>query len=221
LFKGVSLKSWFPLVSNQLNNLTSNLLGCCIEEEVPEGANMKPSRESLYSFGGLFGFSFINHQKGENGYRNKGREKKQSWHLEFRAYFRPGHVDFGYTTLKEEPMVKRVLLVALSFALLVILTPTFVQAQAQPVISAPFVTVGVGNTFTIPIRITGATDLSSWQFDLAFDPTLVRANSVTEGPFLSSSGTQSTLFVPGFIDNGGAHPWGRRLVHRHFPSTFG
>ena len=102
-------------------------------------------------------------------------------------------------------MVKRTLLVALSFALLVILTPTFVQAQAGPVISAPFVTVGVGDTFTIPVLITGATDLTSWQFDLAFDPTLVRANSVTEGPFLSSSGTQSTLFVPGFIDNGGGH----------------
>jgi len=102
-------------------------------------------------------------------------------------------------------MVKRTLLVALSFALLVILTPTFVQSQAQPVISAPFVTVGVDNTFSIAVRITGATDLTSWQFDLAFDPTLVRANSVTEGPFLSSSGTQSTLFVPGFIDNGGGH----------------
>ena len=102
-------------------------------------------------------------------------------------------------------MVKRTLLVALLFALLVILTPTFVQAQAEPVISAPFVTVGVGDTFTIPVSVTGATDLTSWQFDLAFDPTLVRANSVTEGPFLSSSGTQSTLFVPGFIDNGGGH----------------
>ena len=102
-------------------------------------------------------------------------------------------------------MVKRTLLVALSFALLVILTPAFVQAQAEPVVSAPFVTVGIGDTITIPVRITGATDLTSWQFDLAFDPTLVRANSVTEGPFLSSSGAQSTLFVPGFIDNGGGH----------------
>jgi len=102
-------------------------------------------------------------------------------------------------------MVKRTLFAALSFAMLVILTSTFVQAQAEPVISAPFVTVGVGNTFTIPVLITGATALTSWQFDLAFDPTLVRANSVTEGPFLSSSGAQSTLFVPGFIDNGGGH----------------
>jgi general secretion pathway protein D len=100
-------------------------------------------------------------------------------------------------------MVKRTLLVALSFALLVILAPTLVEAD--PVISAPFVTVGVGDTFTIPVSITGATDLTSWQFDLAFNPAIVTANSVTEGPFLSSSGTQSTVFVPGFIDNGGGN----------------
>ena len=99
-------------------------------------------------------------------------------------------------------MVKRTLLVVLSFALLVIVTPTFVQAE--PVISAPFVTVGIGDTITIPVRITGATDLTSWQFDLAFDPTLVQANSVTEGPFMLSFGTTlspPTTFSPGIIDN--------------------
>jgi general secretion pathway protein D len=94
-------------------------------------------------------------------------------------------------------MVKRTLVVVLSFALFVILAPTFVEAD--PVISAPFVTVGVGDTFTIPISITGATDLTSWQFDLAFNPAIVTANSVTEGPFMSSFGI--TLFSPGVIDN--------------------
>lgn len=98
-------------------------------------------------------------------------------------------------------MVKRMLVVAL--ASLVISSPTFVEAT--PEISAPFVTVGVGDTFTIPISITDAVDLTSWQFDLAFNPGIVRANSVTEGPFLSSSGTQSTAFVPGFLDNAGGN----------------
>jgi len=83
------------------------------------------------------------------------------------------------------------------------------QASADgvgvPVISAPFVTVSVGDTFTIPISIADATDLTSWQFDLAFNPAIVMANSVTEGPFLSSSGTASTVFIPGAIDNGGGH----------------
>jgi hypothetical protein len=95
-------------------------------------------------------------------------------------------------------MVKRRLVAVLSFALLVVLAPTLVEAV--PEISAPFLTEGVGDTFTIPVSITGATDLTSWQFDLAFNPTIVTANSVTEGPFMSAFG--ATLFIPGVIDNG-------------------
>ena len=98
-------------------------------------------------------------------------------------------------------MVKRAPVVVLAFALLVILAPTLVEAD--PVISAPFVTVGVGDTFTIPISIADAVDLTSWQFDLGFDPAIVNANLVTEGPFLSSSGAALTVFVPGVIDNVG------------------
>ncbi len=97
-------------------------------------------------------------------------------------------------------MLKRTLLGVFIFALPVIGAPAFVNAVT---ISAPFVTVGVGDTFTIPISITDAVELTSWQIDLAFDPAIVQANSVTEGPFLSSSGTASTLFIPGFIDNVG------------------
>jgi len=33
-------------------------------EECPEDADMKPPREFLYFFGGLFNFIFINYQKG-------------------------------------------------------------------------------------------------------------------------------------------------------------
>jgi Cohesin domain len=60
-------------------------------------------------------------------------------------------------------------------------------------------TVSVGEVFTINLSVADAVNLTSWQFDLAYDPTILQANSVTEGPFLSSAG--STLFVPGFIDN--------------------
>jgi hypothetical protein len=38
-------------------------------------------------------------------------------------------------------------------------------------------------------------DLTSWQFDLAFNPIIVQANLVTEGPFMSAFG--ATLFIPG------------------------
>ena len=93
--------------------------------------------------------------------------------------------------------MKRTLLAALAIALIATLHP--LPSDAEPVISAPFVTVGVGDTFTIPISITGATDLTSWQFDLAFNPAIVKANAVTEGPFMSAFG--GTLFTPGVIDN--------------------
>ena len=91
----------------------------------------------------------------------------------------------------------RTLLAALAVAALVILQP--LRVDAAPVLSAPFVTVHIGDTFTIPISITGATDVTSWQFDLAFSPAIVKANSVTEGPFMSAFG--ATLFTPGVIDN--------------------
>jgi hypothetical protein len=66
-------------------------------------------------------------------------------------------------------------------------------------VSAPVVTVGVGDAFSIPISVADVPDLTSWQFDLSFAPDIVTATSITEGPFLSSFGT--TLFVPGVIDN--------------------
>lgn len=59
--------------------------------------------------------------------------------------------------------------------------------------------VTAGTTFSIDVTVTNAVDLTSWQLDVGYDPSRLQANSVTEGPFLSSFGT--TLFVPGFIDN--------------------
>src|SRR5207302_7797750 len=58
-------------------------------------------------------------------------------------------------------------------------------AHAVPIVTAGSGVVNVGDIFTIPISITAATDLTSWQFDLSFDQTILQANSVTEGPFLS------------------------------------
>jgi general secretion pathway protein D len=60
--------------------------------------------------------------------------------------------------------------------------------------------VGVGDLVTIPVFIDDATDLTFWQFDLAFDPAVVQANTITEGPFLLAFG--ATLFGAGVIDNG-------------------
>jgi general secretion pathway protein D len=59
----------------------------------------------------------------------------------------------------------------------------------------------VGDTFTVDIDVSGIADLYAFQFDLSFDPALLSAVSVVEGPFLQSGGT--TFFIPGTIDNVG------------------
>jgi hypothetical protein len=62
----------------------------------------------------------------------------------------------------------------------------------------PLVTsVAVGDTLDVSVMISEATDLYAFQFDVAFDPTIIRISSVNEGPFLLTGGT--TTFDPAFI----------------------
>lgn len=100
--------------------------------------------------------------------------------------------------------------VALSFAI----TFTAVwPANGDPIISVgPF--DSSTSPFVVPVDITDAVDLITWQFDLVFDPTIVQINvtcdpftdafcdlifgPVTEGPFTKGP---FSLFVPGVIDN--------------------
>jgi len=72
--------------------------------------------------------------------------------------------------------------------------------------------------FIVPVEITGAVQLTSWQFSLSFDPTDVQINTgcdrttdtfcdplfgpVTQGPFFSSIALFPPFFDPGFIFNG-------------------
>lgn len=69
-------------------------------------------------------------------------------------------------------------------------------------------------TFVVPVGITGAADVTSWQFDLTFDPADVRIVTscdpfgdpycnfdgfgVTEGPFFGSL-SPFNVFNPGFV----------------------
>ena len=92
---------------------------------------------------------------------------------------------------------------------------------AEPSAALPVISTGpftpTSPTFVVPIEITGASDLVTWQFDLSFNPNDFQINlfcdpstdsfcdpingPVTEGPFTSKNGTALTLFVPGFADN--------------------
>jgi MYXO-CTERM domain-containing protein len=80
--------------------------------------------------------------------------------------------------------------------LALLLVPQQGHAVAFTVDSA---TAAGGNMFSINLHVANAINLTSWQVDLAYNPTLLKANLVTEGPFLSSFGT--TSFGPGVIDN--------------------
>lgn len=73
-------------------------------------------------------------------------------------------------------------------------------AQAMPVVTAGTALVNIGESFSVPITIADAANLISWQFNLAYDPSVLSAQSVVEGTFLASTG--ATLFGAGVIDNG-------------------
>ena len=59
--------------------------------------------------------------------------------------------------------------------------------------------IHTGDTFILDIRGENVTDLAGWQFDIAFDPTILEAVNVSEGDFLKMGST--TLFQSGTIDN--------------------
>ena len=60
--------------------------------------------------------------------------------------------------------------------------------------------IHLGDTFTLDIRAETVFDLAGWQFDIAFDPAVLEAISVSEGDFLKTDGG-TTFFQGGSIDN--------------------
>jgi Cohesin domain len=78
---------------------------------------------------------------------------------------------------------------------------------AQPAWAVPVVSITglpatavVGSAFTLTVRIADVVDLSAFQFDLSFNPAVLQATAVSEGPFLGTGG--STFFGAGSINNG-------------------
>jgi hypothetical protein len=90
------------------------------------------------------------------------------------------------------------------------------RVQAIPVVSVGSATVGVGAVFTIPVSITDAVDLTSFQFDLSFGASILQVTptGVTESPFFTQGDT--TLFVPGFLDNTNGNILGVADAHAGF-----
>ena len=59
-------------------------------------------------------------------------------------------------------------------------------------------TTPLGSTVSVNVNVSGLTDLYAFQFDIAFNPAVLSAVSVTEGGLFSSVGV---FFTPGTIDN--------------------
>jgi len=60
--------------------------------------------------------------------------------------------------------------------------------------------INSGDTFTLDIYAENVTDLAEWQFDIAFDPTLLEAIEVGKGYFLESEGGTPS-FEEGTVNN--------------------
>jgi cohesin domain-containing protein/PEP-CTERM motif-containing protein len=86
--------------------------------------------------------------------------------------------------------------------MIVLLSPARTYADAVLSVLTP-ATVSQGSTFMVGVNISNVTDLFAFQFDLNFNPAVLRANSAAEGTFLVSGGG----FTTGTIDNiGGIVP---------------
>ncbi|MYE91678.1 hypothetical protein F4X33_22080, partial [Candidatus Poribacteria bacterium] len=73
---------------------------------------------------------------------------------------------------------------------------------ANPGVSYTFskTPIHLGDTFTLDIGAKDVFDLAGWQFDIAFDPTVLEAVNVSEGNFLKTGGA-TTFFQGGSINN--------------------
>ncbi len=63
-------------------------------------------------------------------------------------------------------------------------TQTAVAAPVLEIVATPD-PARVGSSLGLDVMLTGITDLYGYQFSLPFDPTLLQAIAVTEGPFLA------------------------------------
>lgn len=91
------------------------------------------------------------------------------------------------------------LVAALAFASLTTLALFSPRADAAPILSIGSATVAVGDTFTIPVSITGAVNLSNFQFVLSFNALILQVIGVTENAFFTQG--DITVFISGFTDN--------------------
>ena len=111
-----------------------------------------------------------------------------------------GYTDFFPVTLKQG---RNVLLVAVEphYNAFFGFDPGTEYTVANPGVGYAFSKTPIHreDTFTLDIRAEDVFDMAGWQFDIAFDPSILEAINVSEGDFLKMGST--TLFQSGTIDN--------------------
>ena len=102
-------------------------------------------------------------------------------------------------------MARRITFTLICFLLAALGSPTIPEAAMAPVLTAGSDTVDVGDVFTIPISISNVAGLTSFQFDLAFDPTVITALGFTDaGTDFEAAAVAGGGFltgITGFIDD--------------------
>ncbi len=108
-------------------------------------------------------------------------------------------------TKENYSMIGRFALVLTAFLSGTLAEPRISAAGPTPVLTAGSDTVHVGDVFAIPISIANTAGLTSFQFDLAFDPTIITALSFTDSgtdfDLAASSGGGFLTGITGFIDD--------------------
>lgn len=91
------------------------------------------------------------------------------------------------------------------FLLAALAVPTASKAAIKTTLTAGLNTVHVGDVFTIPISIADVAGLTSFQFDLAFGPTIITALGFTDaGTDFNAAAVAGGGFltgITGFVDN--------------------
>ena len=98
--------------------------------------------------------------------------------------------------------MRRILILVLVVALAGVPKVGALAPQVKLKLEPAEVTVGLHETFTVQVMIEGASDLGAFEFDLTYDPSILRFEGATVGEFIRSTG-RSVVPVGPEVDGAG------------------
>lgn len=81
------------------------------------------------------------------------------------------------------------------FSIFLMLTPFILRAQTDVYISPSRIVMSGQNTFSIDVMISDVIDLHAYSIKISFNNSIIHLSNVVQGPFLTSGGSNSTLFL--------------------------